>query len=223
MCARSALEPLAIAYEVSLTAHSLFVMDSRYGEMQMAYLLADNANPARLGDLTGKYVQRATGSAHMRENGDARWLDELPADVSPDDVVVDDLDVSNATPLQDRLREIARMLRSDDEREADLDALAEAIDTILEACRPGNGERLSAQISQWVQSEVFDADGPGDANDIIKRANRFLDRLGQLAQELQDASTGDGRTIGGILAVRTLILARAAAANDPDQKADALI
>jgi hypothetical protein len=73
--------------------------------------------------------------------------------------VADDLDVS-ATPLQDRLRAIARSLRLGPGQDAKDEALAEAIDASLEACRPDNGERWLEQIRQWVRSEVFDADGP---------------------------------------------------------------
>jgi len=53
--------------------------------------------------------------------------------------------------------------------------------------------------------------------------NRFLDHLGQLVKELQDGVLADGKTIGGLLAIRALMIARAAQARDPDAKMDALI
>ncbi|MGH3168559.1 MAG: hypothetical protein ACRDN0_22090 [Trebonia sp.] len=217
------LEFLAIANEAFLTACRLFVLDSRSSEMAMSYLLADYADPLRLGEITGKYVKRATGYMKAFENGHAHSLDELPKGVSPDDVVVDPLDVSNATPLQDRLREITRSLRNGTGRDAEAETLAEAIGASLEACRPDNGERCLEQIRQRTQSEVFDADGPGDVKDMTQRAYRLLDRLGQLARDLQGGPLGDGKTIGGILAIRALILARATRAENPDDEVDALI
>ena len=42
------------------------------GEIQMNYRLADHADPQRLGDITGKYVKRATGYLQIRENGKLR-------------------------------------------------------------------------------------------------------------------------------------------------------
>jgi len=79
------------------------------------------------------------------------------------------------------------------------------------------------QIGQRARSEVFDADGPGDVRDMTERAYRFLDHLGQLVKELQDGVLADGKTIGGLLAIRALMIARAAQARDPDAKMDALI
>lgn len=206
-----------------MTACCLFVMDARSGEMRMSYRLADTADPGRLGDVTGKYVKRGTGYLHMRENGEARALDELPEGVSSNDVVVDGLDVSSATPLQDRLRAIAGSLRIGAMQDAKAEALAEAVDACLEACRPDNGERWLEQIRQWARSEVLDADGPGDATDMTERAHRFLDHVGQLAQDLQGGPLGDGKTIGGVLAIRALMLACAAGAQNLDDEADALI
>jgi hypothetical protein len=217
------LEHLAVANEVFVTAASLFVLDARLGEMQMSYRLADHADPKRLGDVTGKYVKRAIGYIQVHDNGGARALDELPEGVSSDDVVVDELDVSSATPLQDRLRAIAHSLRIGAKQDADAEALAEAIDASLEACRPDNAERWLEQIGQWARSEVFEGDGPGDAKDMTARARALLDRLGQLAQDLQGGPLGDGETIGGVLAIRALMLAGAAQAENPDDEADALI
>jgi hypothetical protein len=217
------LERHAVVNEVFMTACCLFVLDSRFGEMQMSYRLADYADPRRLGDLTGKYVKRASGYIQIRENGNARALDELPQGVTSDDVVVDDLDVSSATPLEDRLRAIARSLRSGAMQDAEAEALAEAIDASLEACRPDNGERWSEQIRQSARSEVFEAAGSGDARDMTERAQRLLGRLGQLAQDLQGGPLGDGKTIGGVLAIRALMLTRAARAQSQDDEADALI
>jgi len=157
-----------IVNEVFLTACCLFVLDSRFGELQMSYRLADHADPQRLGDVAGKYVKRATGFVHVRENGTAQALDELPDGVSSDEVVVDDLDVSNATPLQDRLRVIARRLSAKNDARAE--DLTKAIYASLEACRPDNGERWLEQIGQRARSEVFDADGPGDVRDMTERA-----------------------------------------------------
>ncbi|WP_035851016.1 hypothetical protein [Kitasatospora azatica] len=211
-----------VVNEVFMTACCLFVLDSHRSEMQMNYLLADDAAPHRLGNVSGKYVKRAGGYAHVHENGSAETLDELPEGVSSNDVVVDELDVS-ATPLQDRLRAIARSLRSGPGQDADAEELAEAIDAILEACRPDNGEQWFEQIRQWARSEVFDADGPGDARDMTERAHRLLDRLGQLAHDLQGKVLGDGKTIGGVLAIRALMLARAAGAQNADDEMDALI
>jgi hypothetical protein len=198
------LQRHTVVNEVFMAACRLFVLDSRLSEMQMNYLLADYADPRRLGDVTGKYVKRATGYAQINENGSAKAFDELPEGVSSNDVVVDDLDVSSATPLQDRLRAIARSLRIGPAQDAEAEALAAAIDASLEACRLDNGERWFEQIRQWAQSEVFDADGPGDVRDMTERAHRLLDHLGQLAQDLQDGPLGDGKTIGGVLAIRAL-------------------
>jgi hypothetical protein len=228
------LERLAVVNEVFLTACRLFVLDSRSGEMQESYRRADYADPRRLGDVTGKYVKRAVGYVRVFENGQGDSFGELPEGVSPDDVVVDELDVSSATPLQDRLRGIARSLRIGPWQDAKAEELAEAIDASLEACCPDNGERCLEQISQWAQSDVFDADGPGDMRDMTERVRRLLDHLGQFAQNLQEGLLGDGKTIGGILAIRALMLARAARAQNlnrpaarsplaPDNEADALI
>ena len=223
MTAARDLQRHEVVNEVFITACRLFVLDSRLGEMQMSYLLADYADPRRLGDATGKYVKRAIGYAQINENGSAKAFSELPEGASPNDVVVDELDVSSATPLQDRLRAIARELRLGPGQDANAEALAGAIDATLEACRPDSGERWFEQIKQWAQSEVFDAGGPGDVKDMTERARRLLDRLDQLAQDLQDGPLGDGKTIGGVLAIRALMLARAGRAQDPEDEMDALI
>jgi len=191
--------------------------------MQMNYLLADYADPRRLGDVSGKYVKRGTGYLQILENGAARQLNELPEGVSSSDVVVDELDVSTGTPLQDRLRAIRRSLPIGPGQATAAIALAEVIDASLEACRPDNGERLLEGIQQSARSEVFDADGTGDARDMTERAHRFLDRLGQLAQDLQGGPLGDGKTVGGVLAIRALMLVAAAQAQNPDDETDALI
>ncbi len=212
-----------VVNEVLMTACCLFVLDSRFGEMQMSYRLADHADPGRLGDVAGKYVKRATGYVQVGENGTAGALEELPDGVALEDVVVDELDVSSATPLADRLRAIAHSLRTGAGHNAEAEALADAIEASLEASRPGDAERRSEQIRQRAQSEVFDADGPGDAGDMIGRARSFLDYLDELAHELQDGPLGDGKTIGGVLAIRALLLARAAHASNQEDEADALI
>ena len=82
--------------------------------------------------------------------------------------MVDDLDVSSATPLQDRVASNRASLRSGVGQDATDQTLAEAIDATLEACRPDNGERLLQEIAQRAQSEVFDADGPGDVGDMTR-------------------------------------------------------
>lgn len=217
------LERLVVVNEAFLTACCLFVLDSRFGEMQMNYRLADHADPQRLGDLTGKYVKRATGYAQIKKNGDACALGELPEGVSSNDVVVDVLDVSSTTPLQDRLRAIARSLRTGTGQDAKAEALAEAIDATLEACGPDNAERWLEQITQWARSEVLDPDGPGDARDMTQRTRWFLDHLGRLAHDLQDGMLADGKTIGGVLAIRALMLACADRAQNLDDEADALV
>src|SRR5450755_387512 len=106
MTAARELERHAVVNELFMTVCCLFVLDPRSDEMRMSYRLADYADPGRLGDVTDKYVKRATGYVHIRGNGEARAFDELPEGVSSNDVVVDELDVSSATPLQDRLRAI---------------------------------------------------------------------------------------------------------------------
>jgi hypothetical protein len=223
MNAAAELRLHTVANEALMTACCLFVLDSRFGEMQMSYRVADHADPGRLGDVAGKYVKRAPGYVRIGEDGTASALGELPDGVASEDVVVDELDVSSATPLGDRLRAIAHSLRTGAEQDAGAEALADAIEASLEASRPGDAERRSAQIRQRAQSEVFDADGPGDASDMAERARRFLDYLGELAHELQDGPLGDGNTIGGVLAIRALLLARAARAQNPEDEADALI
>jgi hypothetical protein len=223
MTADPILDRLTVAHEVFLTACRLFVLDSRFGEMQMTYLLADQADPARLGDVTGKYVKRATGYAHVLDNGNAQWVAELPAGVSSNDVVVDPLDVSRATPLQDRLRAIEGSLRSSAGQDAEIEELVDAIEAVLEACHPDNGQRCLEQIQQWVQSEVFVDEPSGGARKETERAHRLLDHLAEYANELQGGPLADGKTVGGVLAIRTLVLASAAGAESPEDEADALM
>lgn len=217
------LQRLAVLNEVLITAGCLFVLDSRSGERQMSYRIAHSADPRRLANLTGKYIKQAGGYIYLSANGEAEALDELPPGVSPYDVIADELDDPTAAPLQDRLRAIACSLRADGKQDDTAEELAKQIDAILEACRPDNGEHVLEQVRQWLQSDIFNSDSPRDAKDEVQRACRFLDRLRQLTEDLQGGRLADGKTIGGVLAIRQLALAAAARAENPGDEADSLM
>jgi len=183
--------------------------------------VATEADPEwleRVGDPRGKYLKHGDGYIHILENGDGRALRELPDGVSAGDVVDVTLDVSSATPLQDRLTAIAQSLRSVPTNPNAL-VLAGLIDGILAACRPDNTDRLFAQLKRTAMSEVLDAMGP-DATVVIQRGRRFLDELEARLPGLRNGPRGDGRLIGSLLAVSALI--RAVADRAPSLREEAV-
>jgi hypothetical protein len=89
------------------------------------------------------------------------------------------------------------------------------VDRMLKAYhRPDNGEHCLAQLQEWIQTEVFGANASNDAADVIERANRVLDHLGEYAENLQGTVTADGCTVGALLAIRAMILAAARQSED---------
>jgi len=212
--------------EVYTIARYLFAWDPAHAESTTAYDLAAEADPERLerlGDLRRKYQKHGEWYIHVRENGDARALRELPDDVPASDVVDITLDVGSATPLQDRLRAIAHSLRSSP---IDPNALLMAglTDDILAACRPDNSERLFAEIRRDAWSEVLGMMGAGaDATLILQHAHGFLNEVQQRVPGLRNGPGGDGKLIASLLALQALILAAAKHAWSPGDEAVSLI
>jgi len=208
--------------EVFLTAGCLRVFDRPAGELREAYRVADAEDPHRLSKLIGKYVKRGNGYVRVLGNGEGGAFAELPDGVTPGEVV-DDLDFSEATPLQDRLRELSRTLREAAPEDSGIEQLAGAVQAILEACRPENEQERFDQVREWANTEVLGADGPGDVQDMIDRAYQFFERVGIYAKELQRGFSADGSTIAAMLAIRAIVLARAELADDREYEMDALI
>ena len=104
---RSIADVQGASNEVYTIARYLFALDPASAEARTAYQLAAEKDPGwveRLGDPRGKYLKLGDWYIHIRENGDARALRELPDDVPVSDVVDATLEVGSETPLQDRLR-----------------------------------------------------------------------------------------------------------------------
>lgn len=206
---------LALAQQACFTVWRMFVMDQRLSEKEAAWIAALEAQPGRLASFWGKYVQYETGFIHFKLNGNGQWFDELPSGVTPDQVVLNDLDVADQAPLADRLAAVVRTLRAYAEQDPELVALADATEQSLEAWRrPENGEQCFAQLREWIQAELFADNATNDPSDEIRRAHRILDRLDQFAEELHQTTTADGWTVGGLLAMRAMILAAANQSDD---------
>lgn len=207
--------------EVYTIARYLFAWNPLRAEAMTAWDVATEADPEwleRVSDPRGKYLKQGDGYIHILENGDGRALSELPDGVSASDVVDVTLDVSSATPLQDRLTVIAQSLRSVPANPNAL-FLAGLIDDILTACRPDNTDRLFAELKRKAMSEVLDAMGQ-DATVLVQRGRRFLDELEALLPKLRNGPRGDGRLIGSLLAVSGLI--RAVADRAPSAREEAV-
>jgi hypothetical protein len=216
------LRHLAAINEVFLVAACLRAFDCSSGELRTAHRIADLEDSDRLKKLIGKYVKRGNGYVRVLEHGEGSAFRELPEGVTADEVV-DDVDLSEATPLQDRLQKIDRTLREATPPDIRLDELADAVEAILETCGPGNEQGCYDQIREWANTEVLSGDGPGDPQDMIDRGHRFFDRVETYAKDLQSQFHADGSTIGAMLAIRALVLARAELAEDSDDEMDALI
>jgi hypothetical protein len=209
------LKRYVLAQEAYLTAWRTFALDQRQSDKEAAFTAAVAAEPGLLASYSGKYVEYATGYIHFKANGNGEWLNQLPPDVPPDQVVPNDLDVEGQTPLGDRLAAVAQTLHSYAQRDANFADLSGAVDRMLKAYRrPDNAEHCLAQLQEWIQTEVFGANASNDAADVIERANRVLDHLGQYAENLHRTVTADGWTVGALLAIRAMILAAARQSED---------
>lgn len=217
-----ALRRFAAVNEVFLVAACLRVFDRSSGELRTAHRIADVEDSGRLEKLIGKYVKRGNGYIRVLENGEGSAFRELPEGVTSDEVVVD-VDLSDATPLQDRLREMGRTLREVTPPDARLEELADTVGAILETCGSDNEQSRYDQIREWANTEVLSGDGLGDLQDMIDRGYRFFERVETYAKDLQGQFRADGSTIGAMLAIRAIVLARAELAEDRDYEMDALI
>jgi hypothetical protein len=204
----------ALFQKVCLIAWVLFAMDQRAVEKRTVLFETLAADPGQLAALTGKYVQYGTSYVHLKLNGNAQWFEELPASIAPDQIVSDYADLSVRTPMEDRLREVARTLHDFMEQDASLADLAAGTDKVVEACRANNGELCFARIQEWIKTDFFSADATNDLADEIERAHGVLERIGQHAEKLRATLTADGLTMGGLRAIRAMILSAAGQSAD---------
>jgi hypothetical protein len=219
----SGIDVEAAATEVFAIARYLFALEPAFADAAMAYVVAFEADPGRLGDPRGKYIRNSSGYIYIAENGDGCAIRELPEGVTADQVIEDSLDVSSATPMQDRLKEIAAALRTSAGASPDAEALASAIAAILLACRAENNQLLFAAIKRKAVNDVLDAVGSSDDINIVQRATHFLDELDELIIVVRGGPRADGRLIAGLLALLALIRADAERAGSPAEQKASLI
>lgn len=212
-----------LAEQAFVIARALFALDPDQGERDFSYRetggVGDGPGPAE-----GKYIFRrgpqGEGYIYVRPGGmGGAYLTELPPGVPPEDVIRDESDAPNGTPLQDRLRAILDTLSgSADPQAADLSI---AVSRILDACRSEHEEEWFNKIKAhgWTAVLSMPAESP---EAVVGRAEEFLTGVSKLAWDMRAQPVAGAKMTAGLMIFEKLPLARAAAAQTTDERARVL-